>query len=434
MILYLALLALIVVIAIVGGLMYYRSIRTSQQPMRPVGGPSSQQSSPLRSVFARAADVFASTEDGLYRASKSEKRWRRLPTPETMPLEGYFVIQPESSAEILYYTPGVQNMPGRDVKDKKVYGLYRSRDDGQRWQMVSHEFDFRYMFLHPGGTLYAIVETRYELPKAPGAPEGRHNRKFGIRQRVIVSADLGNSWRDITGNIAPDIQLFGIFADPDHSGLACLQGWGARGYILQAENDRYDWQMSVDAVWREQHETEETFFNRYYGSQSTLYLVQASLNNYFQYDFGSGIDVPAFEIVPSASAYTFAQTGEKPVRANVLFRLATTMVRLADVDNGVTCWGMRVSDPSGKYTNIPPHIVGPRNLAGATADSKNTRMHTISNKQPYERTIDLAQIYAFPEKGIYKVQLVYDNKLVANSLKNQWSGFFAGQTFTVTIE
>src|SRR5215475_691333 len=87
---------------------------------------------PLHSVLRRDKDVFASNAAGLYRAELSRKTWKRLPTPDSMPLNGNFADQPTNSKFVLYYASREPKTETANAKTE-VHGLYISQDDGQTW-------------------------------------------------------------------------------------------------------------------------------------------------------------------------------------------------------------------------------------------------------------------------------------------------------------
>jgi ADP-ribose pyrophosphatase YjhB (NUDIX family) len=127
---------------------------------------------------------------------------------------------------------------------------------------------FYRVFLHKNGGLYGIVETRIEPPKhtgnivdvAWGAIREDGEIEYYIRDKIIVSEDLGQTWKDITGEIGAGIRLSGIYEDPDHPNQIVLHGFGLRGYILQASDENYNWDMSVDWGWFSDHNITEREF------------------------------------------------------------------------------------------------------------------------------------------------------------------------------
>ncbi len=100
----------------------------------------------LQSVLMRTNDIFASTSHGLFRARKSDKKWAALPIPSSMPPAGLFAKQPCGATEIFYYTPKWTAWKMPDA-EKKVFGLYVSQDNGQHWQLISKDYDFKEVFL-----------------------------------------------------------------------------------------------------------------------------------------------------------------------------------------------------------------------------------------------------------------------------------------------
>jgi len=72
---------------------------------------------------------------------------------------------------------------------------------------------------------------------------------------VLMSQNLGESWRDITGKSFGEI--FAVFADPDHPDLICLGGNSIRNYIFQATDENYEWKATREWEWWPKHQTEE---------------------------------------------------------------------------------------------------------------------------------------------------------------------------------
>jgi hypothetical protein len=104
----------------------------------------------LQSVLVRTNDVFASNSHGLFRAHRSDQKWVALPMLPSMPPSGSFAKQPREGTPIFYFNPKstAWEMPHAA---EKVFGLYVSKDDGQHWQFVSKDYDFKEVFLHPMG-------------------------------------------------------------------------------------------------------------------------------------------------------------------------------------------------------------------------------------------------------------------------------------------
>jgi hypothetical protein len=394
---------------------------------------------PLHSVLRRDNDVFASNAAGVYRAELSRKTWKQLPLPDSMPVNGYFADQPTNSKLILYYTPKEIKTETANAKTG-VYGLYVSRDDGQTWRLISRKDDYSRVFLHPNGNLFAVTNAENFMGPA----------------HILVSHNLGESWRDITGKSFG--WILGIFADPDHPDLICLFGNDIRGYIFQATDENYEWRATRDWEWGSKHQTEEGFLSRGYSTTTTAYILQATLLNYFAHDFGKRVTLPGFDIAPQRSAYEFGKAQAKVIQVSIPFltephvmkalekewqdsgRKRSTKIILVDQKDGLGLWGLKVVSPDGKQTYIQPSI------SKSVYESKDRetikqqlrgtggfQAHEIAYGKPYKRLIDLSQLYDFSGPGVYKVQIVYDSVWLADPDQDEWPGSFTGQVFTVTI-
>jgi hypothetical protein len=395
-------------------------------PLGMAADSTAQMDLPLRSLLVRERDVFACNEAGLFRASKSDGHWRPLPLPDGMPPNGFFATEPVSAPDLWYYAPNWVLAPA--ANSGKLAGLYRSRDDGQHWQLVTSVYDLRDVFLHPNGTLYAIIRVVMKKPEATT-----------IRDRIIMSRDEGQSWTDITGTLGPGIGLSKIMADPDHPPLVIMLAESMRAIIAQAQDERYQWELTREWDWMEQHMTDEVFFYRDYSTGATLYMFPATLSNYFQYDFGSRADLPAFDIVPDRSSYTFAMAEPKRISVAVRFLPSEPKVKLIDLKDQVGFWGLRVIDPKGRRTRVLAPLLNSWRASGQKPEdlgrirrSKEFGVHLLSAQQPYLRSIDLEPLYSFDEKGTYRVQLQYDS-FIADRQRGEWPGSFTGSVFEVVI-
>jgi len=318
----------------------------------------------LRSVLVRKNYVFASNIHGLFRASKSDKKWVALPIPSSMPPKGYFAKQPCGVTPIFYYAGNwmAWNMPDAE---KKVFGLYVSQDNGQHWQLVSKDYDFRKMFLHPDGTLYAIVAMEKKIgpekaKKTAGVwlsdqadEEGNKTISFN---RILMSIDSGRSWRDISSGIGRGFTLASIFQDPDHPELVCLNGGDIRAYVLQATDKNYKWQTTRHWDWWKTRETEEEFFRGAYSSGDGRYLHFATLSNYFDYPFDSRTTIRGLRITTDWESYTFTDSNEVAVRVEVSYIREESQVKFLDLDNQLDFWGMKRILPNGERETIVPSI------------------------------------------------------------------------------
>jgi len=395
---------------------------------------------PLHSVLRRDNDVFASNAAGLYRAELSRKTWKQLHLPDSMPVDGFFADQPTDSKLVLYFKPKWITTVTTDT-NTKVNGLYMSQDDGRTWRLISRNDEYSHVFLHSNGSLFAVTNAGNLMGPA----------------RVLMSKNLGESWRDITGKSFG--WILGIFADPDRPDLICLFGNDVRGYIFQASDENYEWKSTREWEWGPKHQTEEGFLSRSYSTTTTAYILQATLLNYFAHDFGQRVTLPGFDIAPQKRAYEFSKAQAKVIHVSIPFltephvmkalekemqksgrQRRSTKIILIDQKDGLGLWGLKVVSPDGKQTYIQPSI------SKAVYESKDREAikqqlretggfeaHEIPNGEPYKKLIDLSKLYDFPGPGLYKVQLVYDSVWLADPGQDEWPGSFTSQVFTVTI-
>lgn len=371
----------------------------------------------LRSVLVRDEDVFASKDSGLFRAMKKRRAWSRLPTPKSMPLGGKFAKQPDSSDLVIYFA-STHVDPG-----EKEFGLYLSRDEGQTWRLMSDEHHFKNVFLHKNRQLFAIVEERFITDMGQKA----------VRDRILVSFDLGLTWEDITGDIG--MQLFDIFQDPDHPDLVCLRGQTVRIYVLQAEDEDYDWEMVREYwEWKDAHRTPESFLEpRAQTSDTHVHL--ATLSNYFEYEFGEETILFALDIVTERASYEFEAGGPMAVEAEVKFSIPNRTIMLVDLPVRLYLWGLRVVDPDGEMIVVEAARVSRHDPEGLDLyrPDQDLVVHRIEDGSPYRRRTDITRLHDFSKIGTYRVQFVYDSHGLADRRKGAWEGSFSGPAFVVEV-
>lgn len=389
----------------------------------------------IESLVVRNKDVFASTREGLYRALKSDKHWKKLPTPKTMPVGGKFATQPKSS-NIIFYAATKCIYGG--LLPKGILGLYSSSDSGQHWSLVRKDMNFKDVYVHPNGTIYAITEDLYTDNSV--SRESNKPKKY-LCDLILISKDGGKSWRDITGSKWPGLMLVTIIADPDHPDLVCISGNLLRGYVLQASDENYNWKPIVEWEWDKQHETDESFFQRYSGSSWKCYTASYTLNDYFLSGGGIRTYRNAFDIILGRPEYRFTKLQPKIIKATVKFIPDIDKVTLLDFSDDTSMWGVKVIDPQGKRTAIDASVSDTIHKSKDRETIKNQFRarpalsgHVVDASHSYTRDIDIGKLYDFSQPGKYRVQLLYDSMSVADKNEGEWPGFFTGQVFTVIVE
>jgi hypothetical protein len=363
-----------------------------------------------------------------------------------MPPDGRFAGLPETSTLVIY-------IASRSEFDRKPplpgarYGLYLSRDDGATWELVTERDDVGPAQLLSDGGLFAI--TGYHHPINGG-------------DRLLRSADLGKTWRDISGDW--HVRLLGLEPDPDHPGLVRLHGWAIRSFIIVADDTNYRWKTfrKFDPA-----APKPAFFRRDGSSTNRFYLYQATLSNYFGYDFGNSTSVHAMEVVPQKPRFEFARGAPvvvpirvvlhyDPDRAQAEWRKAGAdghdlpkptppTEKFADEPGSSAFWGLRVETPDGSRVEKYPSgrsVVTTKGQTlpdgkSATTTSQPPRrpyqVFTLSPSAPYERTLDLGRIHDFSNPGTYRVQVIYSSGAHLDREKGEWDGRFTSPVFTVVV-
>jgi hypothetical protein len=379
----------------------------------------------LSSVLVRDNEVFAANTEGIFRATAKDKQWIRLPSSKDLPANGSFADTPKDSNHILYFAhtfPSDRPNPNR--------GLYHSTDGGVTWRLISGDYDFQQVFLHRDGSLYAIV-MRTEKTK-----EGTAYRWSILRAPVVV---VPAKWLDITGDIGAGVTLHGIFEDPDHDGLVCLRGNCIRNYVIQAQDKNYRWEMTPETHWDRwrQPETDESFLSQWYYTQSTLFMLSATLPNYFDHPFGSATSLCGLTIRTKEVNYTFAKAAPKVIPVAIHFMQEEDGTHLLDLSEDLDFWGIRVVTPSGERVFRPAKGYAlkedDQKARKGYRDRKDLVSMEVKSGKPYQRSIDLDRLFNFSKAGTYKVLLSYHNTWLADRDKEEWVGGFGGQVFTVTV-
>lgn len=392
------------------------------------------------SVLARDKDVIASTCEGIYKADKSTKQWKKLPIPDSMPLGGQLAEQPKTLRSILYVGSELSPCWPAGVKGK-THGLYRWTDSSRKWELVSKAYDFQEAFFHPNGTIYAIVMKTFKSKDVKGVYWHDEKTQEIIRWLILMSKDKGKSWRDITGKIPVGANLYGIRQDPDHPNLICLGGNLIRGYTYYADDESYDWKSEREWDWMARHETDESFFTRNMATTTVAHVLTPTLSNYFTKGAPEIVPSHAFDIVPEKTVYDFAKSGPKVIRVAITF-LCDEKVTLTDFPHSADMWHVKVIGPDGKRiatraASAIDNVNGDKERAAKASKMRNSQplaAFEIDPAHPYRRMIDLNKIYKFRKTGSYRVQLGYYSMDVAERDKGHWPGHFTGSVFTVRVK
>jgi len=395
-------------------------------PVRP------EPSLAIQSVLSRPHDVLATDGTRLFRANRGDRTWRHVPTPARMPLRGVFGPSPAPADLLFFYTPRSdshgQAIPAAD----QSYGLWKSNDGGGTWELATDVFDFRDVFWHPDGKLYAVTA-------APADAK---------RLAILRSADRGKSWEDITHGLDAPVNFTypRLSQNPDRPHLVCLRYQGAiRGVLAYAEDDKYVWKTGRDV---RRPVTEADFLGtnfRFSGIESISdYTLQATFGTYFEFPFGDSTHADPFGLVTDKAAYDFPLNGPKPVRVTMQFRREDHPAAIMDLPDKTDFWGVRIVDPDGNRITIVPEAARRANertpkdayqqAEREYAEKPGLRKIELVRGKDYERAVDLDKLFTFPRPGTYKVQLTYACPWWAGEGRAKWTGGFGGPAMTVTVK
>jgi hypothetical protein len=378
-------------------------------------------------AVVRAGDfVVAVSSNGFYRTQASTKNWERISVPRGMWVQGQFATSQSDSNSIFYWP----------YSFGKSGGLYVSHDAGSKWDLVSGKFGFRFVYPNHDGRLYAIVEKEVTI-----------DSRKGFRSRLLLSNNQGKSWKDISQNIFGDLES--IFTDPQHTNRVCVLGNSIRGYIFESVDDNYsEWTNTVEWNWRKDSKTDEEFLEGGYSTGNILYMLNARLSNYFDYDFGSAAQIPAFEISVQTNHLVFGKEDQIEIPVTIKFREPGFTVKLPDATNGEEMWSIQMITPLGERirSQAKTNRIGQarteilRQQYRALPDFK---IAEVSATNSYSRMIDLSHLSDFSNLGEYRFRLCYSSSGWAweqgehegHGIKTDiWDGSFCSPIFTLTIK
>jgi hypothetical protein len=199
---------------------------------------------------------------------------------------------------------------------------------------------------------------------------------------------------------------------------------------------------------------------------TTLYIsYQATLANYFQYDFGNETSVHALEVVVPKKRFEVARSARVVIPVQVVLhydpapalaewrkaaaegrrypRPEPPSVKFADVPEGTDFWGLRVESADGQIEKYPPdrHVLISGNPTDGSKAEEDTKPKAplkycvvdLSPSSPYSRKIDLSCLANFAKPGEYRVQILYCTAGATDRDKGEWGGLFTSPVFTVVI-
>ena len=378
-------------------------------------------------AVAHAGDyVVAVNSNGFYRAQASTKNWERISVAHGMSVQGQFAVS-EANSNMVYFWP----YSYFDAKGR----LYASSDAGAKWTLVSDDYGFTSVFQNRDGRLYAAIW------KEVGGS------KQGVRSRLIMSENGGKSWKDISQNIFGD--FFRIFSDPKHPNRVCVYGNSIRGYIFESTDDNYSsWTNTVEWNWRRDSKTDDEFLQGGYSTGNTLYMLNARLSNYFDYDFGSAAQLPAYEISVETNHLAFGPEDKIEIPVTIKFREPDITVKLPDTTNGEEMWSIQMITPSGERITSGAKV---NRLGRAVTEVlrqqyralPDFKIAEVSVTNSYSRTIVLSHFSDFSKPGEYRFRLCYSSSGWAweqsehegHGIKTDvWDGSFCSPIFTLTIK
>jgi hypothetical protein len=372
------------------------------------------------SVLVTNDSVFASTRTGLFRASRSEKKWSAIALPAGVLPGGRLNYSSSIDASTIYYLPGANpeyptGLPG--------HGLWSSADSGKTWTQVDADHHFAMVLVHTDGNLYAVVQAVPDLE---------------LETQLVSSSDGGRTWR-----VAQ--QSRGMFSiNPCSANPAHICGMGAliNAYWFEDAPETRNWSGArVD--------TDETYFERMTPAEYLAYGVptirlglfpnvtqhnlffRATLQNYFEHGFGTKVDLPGVALRAGAASYTFRQNEPKVIEASLELMpmdpldYPSAELSLPDVKGTRQCWALRYVLPGGTQ-GVARASCTPTDTNKVSATSHIS----LNIGKPYTQSIDLESLISLETPGLYHLQLVFDD----SGLNPQdWTGQLWGEPFEVTI-
>ncbi len=184
--------------------------------------------------------------------------------------------------------------------------------------------------------------------------------------------------------------------------------------------------------------SDEEFLRPYLSTNNSspcCYQLRASLENYSQYPFGSNISLPGVRLYTQAAQYKFRVGERVGVRASIELMPVDPplpFLALPDVDGTQEFWSVKYIDPGGKHVFKPESPKAPSS-GGVDPIVADAATHVLKVGRPYRREIDLSRLMSFNKPGVYHVQLTFNGSAAFKRTGTEWTGFIAGEPFTVEI-
>ena len=176
-------------------------------------------------------------------------------------------------------------------------------------------------------------------------------------------------------------------------------------------------------------------------------MLNARLDNYFDYDFDSAAQLPAFEISIETNHLVFEPEDKIEITVTIQFREPGVIVKLPDTTNGEEMWAIQMITPSGERLRSGAKV----NRLGR-ADTEALRQQyralpdfkiaEVSVTNSYSRKIALSHLSDFSKPGEYRFRLWYSSSGWASERSEHevhgiktdiWDGSFCSPIFTLTI-
>ncbi|HUB68250.1 MAG TPA: sialidase family protein, partial [Candidatus Methylacidiphilales bacterium] len=293
--------------------------------------PKGSSDPQIQSVLQKGDTIIASTSDGIYEASQTEKVWRKQVTPISMQNGGSLVQESAVSPKLVYYTGwGGFGFP----TNGKEGCLFVSEDAGKTWTPSSLSQNVMHAFITPDGSIFAATEG---IVTTPPPPRGGYltwtTDKDGVKHypsvHLLVSRDNGHGWKDITPPLQSGFGLDSIFQDPDHPNRVCVSSsainHSSRDFFYQASDDTYSsWREIRDDDWSGGHK--QLYSLDFLGSIGAGGDVGATLGNFFKFPFprsGNGPSLPNGNLVCEKAVYSFHLEQPMPVSVRTFFMFPT---------------------------------------------------------------------------------------------------------------